>query len=115
MITKILRVIAVSAALWGGSVAADPGCQNADVISGKLITDVCWSCIFPIKIAGVPISGPGGSYPDDSAKNPLCLCNDNLGKVRTSTLHNKTENFSRFNSNAYKGIFLYLVTYSHLP
>ncbi|WP_244072902.1 TraU family protein, partial [Aeromonas caviae] len=82
MITKILRVIAVSAALWGGSVAADPGCQNADVISGKLITDVCWSCIFPIKIAGVPISGPGGSYPDDSAKNPLCLCNDNLGVPR---------------------------------
>ncbi|HHQ4547248.1 TPA: hypothetical protein ACSP15_003942 [Aeromonas veronii] len=38
-----------------------------------------------------------------------------LGKVRTSTLHNKTENFSRFNSNAYKGVFLYLVTYSHLP
>ena len=82
MITKILRVIAMSAALWGGSVAADPGCQNADVISGKLITDVCWSCIFPIKIAGVPISGPGGSYPDDSAKNPLCLCNDNLGVPR---------------------------------
>ncbi|BBG87832.1 hypothetical protein ACGSH8M1_004980 [Aeromonas caviae] len=38
-----------------------------------------------------------------------------LGRVRTSTLHNKTENFSRFNSNAYKGVFLYLVTYSHLP
>jgi hypothetical protein len=38
-----------------------------------------------------------------------------LRRVRTSTLHNKTENFSRFNSNAYKGVFLYLVTYSHLP
>ena len=81
MITKILRVIAMSAALWGGSVAADPGAKM--LISGKLITDVCWSCIFPIKIAGVPISGPGGSYPDDSAKNPLCLCNDNLGESPT--------------------------------
>lgn len=55
--------------------------------------------------------------------DPMLLLNSNifplssgqLGKVRTSTLHNKTENFSRFNSNAYKGVFLYLVTYSHLP
>ncbi|HFJ2864083.1 TPA: hypothetical protein ACGTY6_005813, partial [Klebsiella pneumoniae] len=49
---KILRVIAVSAVFWVRSVSADPGCQNAEVIGGKLITDICWSCIFPIKVAG---------------------------------------------------------------
>ncbi|MBL0530224.1 glycosyltransferase family 2 protein [Aeromonas caviae] len=38
-----------------------------------------------------------------------------LGRVRISTLHNETEKISSLNSNAYKGAFLCLVTYSHLP
>ena len=46
MITKNNEGSCLGVALWGGSAAADPGCQNADVISGKLITDICWSCIF---------------------------------------------------------------------
>src|SRR5260363_237253 len=44
--------------LWGTSIAqADPGCQNAKVIGPKLITDICWSCLFPIRIAGLPRPG----------------------------------------------------------
>ncbi|MFM5099082.1 hypothetical protein ACEUBD_15005 [Aeromonas veronii] len=44
------------------------------------------------------------------------LCKEfNLRRVRISTLHNETEKFSLLNSNAYKGAFLCLVTYSHLP
>jgi len=38
-----------------------------------------------------------------------------LGRVRISTLHNETEKISLLNSNTYKGAFLCLVTYSHLP
>ncbi|EBG2320418.1 conjugal transfer protein TraU [Vibrio cholerae] len=82
MMQKILRVIAVSAVFWVRSVSADPGCQNAEVIGGKLITDICWSCIFPIKVAGVPISGGGGSFPSEAVSNPLCMCEDNLGVPR---------------------------------
>ncbi|MFQ2419190.1 hypothetical protein ACK30J_14540, partial [Aeromonas caviae] len=37
------------------------------------------------------------------------------GRVRISTLHNETEKISLLNSNTYKGAFLCLVTYSHLP
>ncbi|EPG4157683.1 TraU family protein, partial [Klebsiella pneumoniae] len=74
--------MAVSAVFWVGSVSADPGCQNAEVIGGKLITDICWSCIFPIKVAGVPISGGGGSFPSEAVSNPLCMCEDNLGVPR---------------------------------
>ena len=40
MMQKILRIMAVSAVFWVGSVSADPGCQNAEVIGGKLITDI---------------------------------------------------------------------------
>ena len=38
-----------------------------------------------------------------------------LRRVRISTLHNETEKISLLNSNTYKGAFLCLVTYSHLP
>ncbi|CAJ1842478.1 IS110 family transposase ISAs16 [Aeromonas hydrophila] len=40
---------------------------------------------------------------------------EQLGRVRISTLHNETEKISLLNSNTYKGAFLCLVTYSHLP
>jgi len=30
----------------------DPVCPDSELFSGKLITDICWSCIFPIRIAG---------------------------------------------------------------
>ncbi|MCV5837072.1 TraU family protein, partial [Escherichia coli] len=37
--------------------SADSACEGRFV---NPITDICWSCIFPIKVAGVPISGGGG-------------------------------------------------------
>jgi len=37
--------------------AADPGCPDAELFSGKLITDVCWDCLFPVRIVGIPIGG----------------------------------------------------------
>ena len=38
-----------------------------------------------------------------------------LGRVRISTLRNENETFSQLNSITYIGVFLRLVTYSHLP
>ena len=40
---------------------------------------------------------------------------DNLRRVRISTLRNENETFSQLNSITYIGVFLRLVTYSHLP
>lgn len=61
---------------------AEPGCTNAEVIGPKLITDVCWTCVFPIRVAGVPISPGGGDVPDGAADSPLCVCDDNQGVPR---------------------------------
>ena len=38
------------------------------------VTDICWSCIFPITIAGLRVSKPG----EDTAnpQRPLCFCKD---------------------------------------
>ncbi|KTI64567.1 hypothetical protein ASV01_15910 [Enterobacter kobei] len=41
--------------------------------------------------------------------------NGTLGRVRISTLRNENETFSQLNSITYIGVFLRLVTYSHLP
>ena len=43
------------------------------------------------------------------------LLNRELGRVRISTLRNENETFSQLNSITYIGVFLRLVTYSHLP
>lgn len=56
------------------TVGASPTCENGDVLSGKLISDVCWNCIFPIRVVGFDISGDGGYVPDDAASGGLCVC-----------------------------------------
>ena len=64
--------------------AGEVGCVNANVISGKLITDICWDCVFPIRVAGVPISGSlySDRIPDGAADTPFCMCWDNQGVPR---------------------------------
>jgi conjugal transfer pilus assembly protein TraU len=57
--------------------AADPGCHDAELFSGKLITDVCWACLFPVRIAGIPIGG--GQAPNGATNQSVCACNDALG------------------------------------
>ena len=70
--------------LIGQAKAGEVGCINAKVMSGKLITDLCWDCVFPIRVAGVPISGSlnASRVPDGAAKNLACVCWDNKGVPR---------------------------------
>ncbi|MEG8992484.1 TraU family protein, partial [Klebsiella pneumoniae] len=53
-------------------------CRDNHVLSTKLFTDVCWACIFPIKVAGATL-GPSGEVPDDAATGMVCACADGLG------------------------------------
>ncbi|WP_295402598.1 TraU family protein [uncultured Thiocystis sp.] len=55
--------------------AADPlnaACPDAQLLGPKLITDICWACLFPVRIAGVPIGG--GPMPSGATKQALCSC-----------------------------------------
>lgn len=80
---KLLYATAFSVtALASQQAVADVGCHDAQIIGPKLITDICWSCIFPIKIAGVAISGGGGHVPQGAVNTPLCMCTDNQGVPR---------------------------------
>jgi conjugal transfer pilus assembly protein TraU len=38
------------------------------------VTDVCWHCIFPIKIAGIVVYGGTQEDAPDPAVSPLCIC-----------------------------------------
>lgn len=52
-------------------------CPDAKLFSQKLITDVCWDCLFPIRIMGAPIGG--GDAPSKASSKALCVCFDNAG------------------------------------
>ena len=48
------------------------------------VTEVCWECIFPIKIAGITISKNPADQVDnnDAASSPVCVCPTPLGIPR---------------------------------
>lgn len=74
-----LTILIFSSIGFSSYAQASAECIDAKIIGPKMITDVCWTCIFPIKVAGIPISAGGGPIPDESAKSPLCVCHDNQG------------------------------------
>lgn len=84
MLTHLRKVIAVllfavvSAA--GTTVQAnDAQCNNANIIGPKLITDICWNCLFPIRVAGIPMGGSASEIPEGHADRVVCACQDNHG------------------------------------
>lgn len=52
-------------------------CPSSKLFSQKLITDICWGCLFPIRMMGVSLGG--GSVPDKASDKKLCVCYDNNG------------------------------------
>jgi conjugal transfer pilus assembly protein TraU len=66
-------IIALSAAFVEESVlAADTGCKGTPL---NPVTDVCWRCIFPVKIGGrVSVGGGGQQELAEANENPFCAC-----------------------------------------
>ncbi|HEO1614548.1 TPA: TraU family protein [Pseudomonas aeruginosa] len=52
-------------------------CKDAGLFSGKLFTDICWACMFPIRVAGFSITP--GEAPSGAAKQSFCMCQNRLG------------------------------------
>lgn len=49
-------------------------CPNASVFGPKMMTSVCWECMFPIRIAGASIAGGGHKAPSGAANTGFCYC-----------------------------------------
>lgn len=43
----------------------------------NFVTDICWSCMFPITMMGIPLIS-GEDYPSNPSASPACLCGDQL-------------------------------------
>ena len=53
------------------SALADEFCKGTPL---NPVTDVCWQCIFPVKIGGRISTGGGSPDLPDSNENPFCAC-----------------------------------------
>lgn len=52
--------------------AADLLCPDADFWGEKMLTGVCWTCLFPIRLGGFSLSD--GDVPDGATEETLCEC-----------------------------------------
>lgn len=73
-------LLALSVLLAVSSAQADLGeCQSADILDASLISDVPWSAMYPIRLAGVNLSPTGSGAPDDAVSKAMCSCQNDLG------------------------------------
>jgi len=71
LLRNIRAVLVLAFAVSPSSWAATTTC------TGKFmnpITDICWSCAFPLKVGGTTIMDFGQEDFDSGVSNPLCAC-----------------------------------------
>jgi conjugal transfer pilus assembly protein TraU len=92
-IIKKLAVLLIAMAMMSPVFAQDPPPANppatpADPLNkdatcnGKFmnpITDVCWSCLFPLKLGGLTMYSGGQLDNNSSTGSPFCYCGGNRG------------------------------------
>lgn len=49
-------------------------CPSADTLSSLLLTNVCWECLFPVRIMGVTVMNIGGNSAPSRAASGACFC-----------------------------------------
>ena len=80
-IVVLSSLLALSGSWPSSAQVETPGelmCPDANLWGAKLITDICWSCLFPIRLMGVVQLG-AGNVPPDSTDQAICFCDGELG------------------------------------
>jgi len=67
-----LAVCMLMALSLPGRASADAMCEDSGLFGPKLFTDICWACLFPIRVAGVQITP--GKAPAKASKKVYCVC-----------------------------------------
>ena len=76
-----LLVMALAAFFLAPSAqAAGPTCHGKFV---NPITDVCWSCLFPLSVGGLKI-WPSGRPDTSNPASPICFCGSPLPRIGIS-------------------------------
>ena len=55
--------------------ASDLLCPNADFWGEKMLTGICWSCLFPIRLGGFTLFDGDNGLPDGVTQETICECN----------------------------------------
>lgn len=77
---KLLKVMIIFIFFYTSTIQATPDCHGNFV---NPITDVCWSCLFPITLGSA--SAIKGSQPDtDNPKSPVCACGSPIPRIGLS-------------------------------
>ena len=71
-LTALLSIPFAVSAQEPAPAPSDPLCEDSGLLGPKLFTDICWSCLFPIKVAGAQFTP--GNAPSQAATQSLCLC-----------------------------------------
>lgn len=77
-------VTLTAAVLWApGAMGQVSGmhCPDANLWGSALITNICWSCLFPIRVMGTQWFDRTGTVPPDAATDRLCNCDDGTGLI----------------------------------
>jgi conjugal transfer pilus assembly protein TraU len=54
--------------------AGDLQCPDAEILGPKLITGVCWSCMFPVYLAGLEVFDGKHDRPAGASNDRVCYC-----------------------------------------
>lgn len=77
LLALLLPLLVFAPAVVAGDVGDTPTdkltCPDSKFTSGGAISNVCWSCMFPITIAGQAAGGSMSDIPDDHA-SAVCVC-----------------------------------------
>ena len=57
-------------------------CPDADFWGKKMLTGVCWSCLFPIRLLGLTIFDDSNDIPDGATEKSFCTCDGDHGLPR---------------------------------
>ena len=69
---RILSIILTLLITTGMANAEEPKCVGRFL---NPITDICWSCIFPITIGNIPLMKSSKFKDTENPKSPVCFCN----------------------------------------
>ncbi len=54
-------------------------CPDADIWGKKMMTGICWSCLFPVRLLGMTLFDMGNDIPDGATDESFCFCSDDNG------------------------------------
>ena len=74
MIRRVsMAVLLLSVSLTRAADLSGVACPDSGLLGPQMLSSVCWSCFFPIRIGGVPTGGRVDRVPDGAA-SPSCVC-----------------------------------------